>query len=1133
MNIKTEIFVGHPIEIESEMAFLRQLSSDLEASGRRAVIFANFFPRRKPEPQIDFLVVLDGFVCHVELKCVSCPIFGGTNGAWHILMPDGSRPPLQYDNPYGQSTKCKFAISDEMRAFTGQDKAAKPFFKQMQSVLCIYPKLHSHSDVVSDYKVKTIGYPELLRLLLSGNKSPGWSFEEWIEFAMYLGLVRQDDRSPAQIAADDDAQVLETYLQRFQEWSSIDSQQHVPTSLRIDDEELSTEDLISKTDDRQHFQLIGPSGHGKSMLLRGLGAQLSTNKHPVILASAVKYQGRLSDLLNRSVSHLCPMRAIEFIELALRRGVTPTIFVDGFNECPARLRTQLLTDLQALFVHYGTQIAMSSQQRVELPSALSGAVIEFQELTDEQRVAILEQYVGRAVTKQEIENCVAFRSGYELSIAAECLSQLGESSTRRDLFNRFLERRFDSPADVIWARQVFGGLAARMQAQLRTSLSSSDLTHVFESVSGREKIPPRLLNEIVSSGVIDMDQGQCGFRHEMLQRFFESEAICRAVPSFEMLKAELRKPVHHALIEFAIDRQSDNSNIRDLLGLACETNGPSVLSRAFDGNFGASAKQIVRKDAAKMLRDAEADLVEIDFKIEIDKSDGERTSLEPTVLNARQWSSYEYGLMNLVAERLPSGWLIVDVLRLVGMTQSRVNECLELRYRAEVIRKPSVKTVVFSRLCVLGGRGDTLPMSTILRASCDRYSSFEADLIPEPVYDVVRSPTKYSPAELYFALVQFRWNVTQVEDRLTDFFRVCWESEIYHLQLEVLYRVAYWCNITEPYLSELKNYLVTVQPSHPFHGAPLIEALTAFELFENPTSADELKTSLLHALETPDDEESQTIAHDIVSGMFDTINDEACYNAVASLSESERYNVYVMAALGMPSYSMNGGWLLGTLLENVSTKALPAFEKYSRTLDHEAMGPQDRTACFITAHAGSATLVEEPFCLDDLSNDARRAWQKYGELIFWFCKPDISQDELRERSEPILAELSTELAFEAIDPLREFAHASSMTFKSDHGTIVNRLFKMFLPEFRYLLEFGFKNRERLSRLDKRSLDRQSPRELTTFIVHALGRVGDADSATLISELINDPYHGRDVVDAVRRINANEGFEAIGFLHRHP
>ena len=98
MNTPIDLFIGTPLELESEILFLDHLRSSMEAWGESIVLCANFLTERDPH-QIDFLVIAPRCVCHVELKSLTAPVVGKVNGQWSLCLPGGKRRPLEGKNP--------------------------------------------------------------------------------------------------------------------------------------------------------------------------------------------------------------------------------------------------------------------------------------------------------------------------------------------------------------------------------------------------------------------------------------------------------------------------------------------------------------------------------------------------------------------------------------------------------------------------------------------------------------------------------------------------------------------------------------------------------------------------------------------------------------------------------------------------------------------------------------------------------------------------------------------------------------------------------------------------------------------------------------------------------------------------
>jgi hypothetical protein len=227
MDPAIDVYLGSPIDIESEQLFLTTLVSDLRSRGHDAIILGNFHTDIRLR-QIDFFVVVARCVCHIELKNWTASVFGSRNGHWMIQEPNGNRRRLGPGNPYDQAHQCLYAISDDLRAARRDDRSLPPapgngqFYRAMESVICVFPRLEPGSSVVSDFKVQVMGYPELIPFLESTDRNPGWQKEHWVRFAMRLGLVHQQD--PSGIERTDVAEArraVEAYEKRFRDYYTV------------------------------------------------------------------------------------------------------------------------------------------------------------------------------------------------------------------------------------------------------------------------------------------------------------------------------------------------------------------------------------------------------------------------------------------------------------------------------------------------------------------------------------------------------------------------------------------------------------------------------------------------------------------------------------------------------------------------------------------------------------------------------------------------------------------------------------------------------------------------------------------------------------------------------------------------
>ncbi len=289
MKNAIDVFLGDPLEHRSERDFLARLKADLFQRQVGGLVFANFYAGRDLR-QVDFLIVTNTLACHVELKSLQEALVGGPNGPWQVRSTDGTLKPLDRENPYQQTLQCKYAISDSMREFARRTpetpQTQGPHFKQIESVLCIYPELVRGSQVPTNSYVRTMGYDALLEFLCRTTRNPGWTLDIWIKYAMAMQLVR-DDPSATPSSVQYARESVSLYRVRMKE--SVHSQMRtlIPLTLKEQDRTLSTGDLYSSLGDDKHFHILGPSGFGKTMLAHHLAAEAPDNRVlPVSVCSA-------------------------------------------------------------------------------------------------------------------------------------------------------------------------------------------------------------------------------------------------------------------------------------------------------------------------------------------------------------------------------------------------------------------------------------------------------------------------------------------------------------------------------------------------------------------------------------------------------------------------------------------------------------------------------------------------------------------------------------------------------------------------------------------------------------------------------------------------------------------------------
>jgi hypothetical protein len=1114
MMTHIEVFWSEPPREKSETQFLNQFQADLKRSGISATILANYFTASRSR-QIDFLVITEKHVCHVELKQYPPLLIGGTNGPWSTRRPDGTLEEIDRQNPYTQAFDCKMAISDDMRVIAQQDSTVPQpargaeFYRQIDSVVCIFPRLDAGSQVPDDFKVRTLGYAEFVRFLTAPGKHPGWTADHWAALIRMLQLTSATESAqpmPQSVAQER----VSGYVSSFKDFYSQGLHEWVELPLISNGARLPLAAFATVLQQQKHVQLVGPSGCGKSHLARHVLTDLPDGAVVPVLIEGNMYEGRLSSLLERSLAPFMADGAKELLLAAAINAQTVLLVVDGYNECPPSLQERLLRDLSSFCQRAKTLTLITSQAKISTPGPLSGTVVTVGDLSETDRKAVLSSYGAPEIDRF----CEPFTTAYELSIAAECAGELHGTVTRAGLFSAFIRRRLRRANSPSHTRGALRQLALVMDDELRTSLPLDEAERTVERYLVDHSAPAGVLDEVFKASITASRQGRFSFSHELLGRFLATESLALRDREPADLVQVLRRPRHQDLTSFAVELETNAERAGALLeGLA----DWHLYAQALRGDSGSAAARASHATAHQLLQAVTQEMTNVTFTVGAEYAFA--------VTGGYELTAADRSLLTAIGALLREREYLPEVALLLDATDAACRRSADIQARSTG-RRPTAAGMVATVLVGLGRDARSTVAAAILLEAMNLTrldSLFRANRRKPPagVHDIsvildAATPGSHGRLLLACALLQ-PLDGPEAATLALRLARLCWDSGAYHVQLEGLTMIRSFVAEThgQPLGDEIVDFLESLDVNNNIALSTLVvETLHSYGRVESPYDEEDVRAQISAILRGPINQEIAEQAYSIVSNQFEEVIGEPFFTAVQALSAHDKVRFYSIAALGAPSYGFWDDWLLRELLTAADPAALPAFQHWATHLDLDGFYGQGSTACYLLAVQGCALFTDEPPRAVGCRTSDQEAWQCYGAIIFWLYRPQMSDEEVAARCAPYWQQLAGPLLPAAADPLYQFLHANR-AYDQDGKPVLARIILTFPNEARPILEWSLRHRDSLTSI----FEGPERDDRASNIIDMLGIVGDLETIELLRDFTDDQVLGRDAIRAIRKLTS--------------
>ena len=929
------VFIGSPIEHESERTVLLELLRLLELSGETATVMVNINLKGR---QLDIVVGTDRLTLVLEAKASTVPLNGTTNGPWTLNTRSGRSRTTS--NAYTQALGEKNALRDALRDFLGEVEGYP------DAHVVFVPELATGSQLSFDFKV-TYGGINGLATQLARRTELRCTTDQWRAFSALHSLEQVFDLASALDPRSLDAQrTLARYIAAFTA-TYAPAEAEYKTDIYDVDGELVGLPFVGHLllEARTDLLILGPSGCGKSLLSVVLANQLCAKDVIPIIVEGKLFEGQLGLALDREAA-LLDVPSIKKLLAAVRTLSRPVaIIVDGYNECPSGLRFKLIRALRAASIMYDAAIVVSSQIEIDRPDLLALQKVTVSAPTHDLKVKIASLNAASAELLAPLLQTIA--SGIEASLIGLMGREVNQVASRSALFDGFVRRRLGASASE--GITLLCCVAELLFERMTFSLSTREVDRILV----RERLGVEVLQEVLQARLLIKRGESLSFVHEMYLNVLAAESIVRRANSdLETLTRAFALPRFSELRAFVAGAIED----RELLSrLISATTDVQLLKASLKGECGNDARWLVTQGLNAVMRKLRSEVETVHFFIAPDKH--WRMGVEPTSCIA--WTEHERAMLSALPAALaldPYSREFLDILRLLD--QKLDGE--RARLRSEAIEKGFVqlRTHLFA-IAYIFGQGDlgiSIVMS-VLHSGCVEPISQHAELQEGLRYVWLNVIT---PGQIYFALALSReayrlehgiLNLA-VNQTLPLFEIERWKHLPYHVQLDLMHFVHFLPRDDLALREKITKVLENLLPElNPVLAGTALEALSGLGAMDDEISGHEahVRLQVTAVLSSPNAEGAAEIAWEIYSGQFDHPFDSAYINVIDELSKEQRLTLMRLACMGASEYSFFLGSLMDKLASEGDALAVPAILRWARLPDPATPVGQNSVEIYISA----------------------------------------------------------------------------------------------------------------------------------------------------------------------------------------
>ncbi|MET9090754.1 hypothetical protein ABZX72_01550 [Streptomyces cyaneofuscatus] len=1008
----------------------------------------------------------------------------------------------------------RFAASDLRKAVLAYVNGGRPFGARRLVIVTTADVRDTKVDLEladlrrqhQDLEIDLWGRQQLSDMLFTLPDLVRRFFGEHTMRVFCLPVPAQEESVAARAAA---RQELDDYSAQLDLYLRGDLHELVPLTLtdQGSEEQVSSAELAAWLRPGLHVQVIGASGTGKSHTLTHTVLGLLQAGWLAILLRASAYEGQLRDSLDECVSPFSQHDAQVLVETARQRQLPIVLLVDALNECPPHLQERLIQQVTSWCLRAGATVVLSSQEFVHVPAALSGARLQTADPDPQQRTALLHSHrAGQEMDGPVEEDCVAFDTAFELSLAAQLAQRLPRGAGRAALLEAHVDEQLQQVSQPTVARQVLHRWALLMDERLAGWLPLAEARRIAAQLLTAQKAAVSTVDEALAASVVRVRHQRVEFRHEWYAQILAAEALMWRCASVPELAGELGRPHRHELAAWAVALHSDPETVRGLLRQLPET---EVLIEALRGRLGQVADEAALAEARLCLQ-AAAEAAATSQVVCTDSS--------YTVKPAQSWSAYEHAVFHAVGTTARDGRLLEPLARLLRETDQAFQRGT---VKAETYPPDAVPLLIAAVLSgPISSAGDLrLPAAVVTDAArlawpgLGKASRHQTAGTPELQRWISSLDDSDVGLTVLLCYLLQRTDDPTAATLAPALFTRAWNSGANHLRfasLDLLTSIR--TTADEVTTAQIIEQLHTLHPDDVFVSTMLVEALHRYGQITSPYAVGEITEEITSLLTDPAQPEAHARALRILESQFEEVIAAPYVEAIDALGSDARRALLVLAVREGDA-SLFTDVFLKMLIRDPHPDALPVLQYWASHLRVPSPFWRDAVSCHLLGIEGCAAyLTAPPPLLDGHQNTDFDAWRCYGHILFWLNRPGLDPIERDTRCALPWEQLTGPLLDAAVDPLRQFQYAAIGT-PDIRTSALGRIIDAFPAQVRTVLHHGLHAPHQLT-----SLISRQPDDRAANVMRMLARVGDHSSLPQLATYRNHPNLCSTAADAIRHIN---------------